>query len=58
MAKIDVFLKDINLYKLYNENRDDVERMLTYNFNYIHINEIIDKKREKSIEFLRKACDV
>lgn len=58
MAKIDKFLKEIDLYGLYNQNQDNVESMIEHDFDYIHINEIVDRKRKKSIEFLQKACDI
>lgn len=58
MAKIDKFLKEINLYDLYNKDKNDVNSMLEYDFKYPEINEVIEKKRKKSIEFLRKACNL
>lgn len=57
MAKVDKFLKEINLYELYDKNQNDVAKMLDYDFKYSYINKIITEKRKESIAFLRKACD-
>ena len=56
MAKIDKFLKELGLFDLFNQDKNDVEGMLGHDFNYYQINKIIDKKREESLNFLRKAC--
>lgn len=56
MAKIDSFLKELNLFDLFDKNQDDVTGMLNYNFNYNYINKIIKEKKTASLEFLRKAC--
>lgn len=58
MAKVDKFLKEIDLYDLYDKNVKDVTLMLEHDFKYSDINQIIREKREKSMEFLRKACDI
>lgn len=58
MAKIDEFLKEIHLFELYNQDCDDVEGMFEHKFDFVSINNVIDKKRKKSIEFLKKACDI
>lgn len=58
MAKIDQFLRELGLYELYDRNQDDVTRMLRHDFDYMHINKVIENKRKRSIEFLRKACDI
>ena len=57
MAKIDGFLKELELFNLYNNNQDDVFKMLDYDFNYTYINKIIEEKRMRSLDFLRKACN-
>lgn len=56
MAKVDKFLKELNLFELYNYDMNDVFTMLNHDFDYQSINKIIDKKREESLAFLRKAC--
>lgn len=58
MAKVDKFLKEIDLYYLFDECTNDVSKMLEYDFKYDEINKIIKQKRETSIQFLRKACDI
>ena len=58
MAKVDKFLKEIDLYNLFDECTNDVSKMLEYDFKYDEINKIIKQKRETSIQFLRKACDI
>lgn len=58
MAKVDNFLKELGLFELYNRNQNNVRKMLEYDFKYPFINEIINKKRKKSIDFLRKACEI
>lgn len=57
MAKIDVFLKEIGLFNLYNNNPNDVSGMLNYKFDYAAISAVVDRKRQRSINFLKKACD-
>lgn len=56
MAKIDRFLKELELFELFDKNQNDVFEMFDYNFNYSYINEIIANKKEDSLNFLRKAC--
>lgn len=56
MAKIDKFLKELNLFDIFNKDRNDVCGMLSHDFNYSFINGIIANKREESLDFLRKAC--
>lgn len=58
MAKVDKFLKELDLFELYDKNSNDVARMMQHDFNYPYVNEIIRKKRERSVEFLRKACGI
>lgn len=58
MAKVDKFLKEIGLFDLYDKNQNNVKKMFEHNFKYSIINEIIRQKREKSIEFLRRASGI
>ena len=57
MAKIEQFLKEIELYELFDRNQSNVAGMLEHDFDYSYINEIIDNKKKKSIDFLKKACE-
>lgn len=56
MAKVDDFLKELKLFDLFDKNRDDVFGMLNHEFNYSHINELIEGKRTESLDFIRKVC--
>lgn len=56
LAKVAGFLKELELFDLFNRDQNDVYGMLNHNFNYPFINEIIEKKKEISLDFLRKAC--
>lgn len=55
IAKIGEFLKQLDLYDLFNE-KDDVNQMLSYNWDYEKINRYIEKKKNISLDFLKKAC--
>ena len=57
MAKVDVFLKELKLFNLFDKDKDDVFGMLDYDFNYSYINKIIGEKKIISLDFLRKACN-
>lgn len=57
MAKIDTFLKELQLFEVFNKNPNDVFGMLNHDFNYAYINKVIEGKRIASLDFLRKACD-
>ena len=56
MSKVDNFLKELNIFELFNKDKNDVFGMLNHDFDYHFINDVIDKKREQSLSFLRKAC--
>lgn len=56
IAKVGTFLKELSLYDLFSY-QDNVERMLEYDWDYRNINSIIDKKREISINFLKKVSN-
>lgn len=56
MAKINDFLKELKLFDLYNDNQDNVFKMLDFDFDYSYINKIIEEKRVESLDYLRKAC--
>ena len=58
MAKIDKFLKKLELFDLFDKNQDDVYEMLNHDFNYPFINDVIASERKKSLNFLRKACEL
>ncbi len=55
MAKIDEFLKELELFDLFDKDKNDVFGMLNYDFDYSFINEVIAKKKKISLDFLRKA---
>lgn len=57
MAKIDTFLKELQLFEVFDKNPNDVFGMLNYDFNYAYINKVIEGKRLASLDFLRKACN-
>lgn len=57
MAKVDKFLKELSLFDLFNKDQNDVYTMLNNDFNYSYINEVIKKKKNESLDFLRKACN-
>lgn len=56
IAKIGTLLKQLKIYDVFND-RNNVEFMLNYDWDYSFINEYINKERKKSINFLRKACE-
>lgn len=56
MNKIDLFLKQIGVFDLFND-KNDVQKMLNFDWDYDSINAYINQKRKESLEFLRKACD-
>lgn len=58
MAKVDRFLKELKLFDLFDKDQNDVYGMLNHDFNYTLINEIIANKKEDSLDFLRKACNI
>ncbi len=58
MAKVDKFLQELNLFELFDKDQNDVYGMLNHDFHYSFINDIIKHKREESINFLRKACNI
>lgn len=55
VAKIGTLLKKMKIYDVFN-NTDDVYGMLDYEWDYSYINEYINKEKEKSIDYLKKAC--
>ena len=57
MAKVDQFLKELNLFELFDKDENDVFGMLNHDFNYPLINKIIEKKKEESLAFLCMACN-
>ena len=58
MSKIDDFLKEINLFDIFNNDCENVEKMFNYAFDYEYINDVIDKKKKISLDFLKKACEI
>ena len=55
IAKIGTLLKKLKIYDVFN-NSDDVYSMLDYEWDYSYINEYMNKERNKSIDYLKKAC--
>ena len=45
----------MKIYDVFN-NPNDVYNMLDYEWDYSYINEYINKERNKSIDYLKKAC--
>ena len=56
IAKIGAFLKEVGLYDLF-DNPNNVEEMLAYHWNYKQVDEVIEKQRSISLEFIKKACE-
>ena len=56
IAKIGAFLKEVGLYELF-DNPNDVEKMLTYQWDYKQVDEVIERQRSVSLEFIKKACE-
>ena len=54
LAKADAFLDELNILP-YFEDREDVQYMLTRDWDYSYINKIIDEKRRQSFRFLEAA---
>ena len=54
MAKAEVLLKELNLLHIF-ENKEDVQGMLSREWDYDYINRIIKDKKKQSIKFLERA---
>ena len=55
MDKVDIFLKNIYLFELF-DDRNDVEKMINYSWDYKMIYSQIERARKVSIDFLEGAC--
>lgn len=55
LAKLDKFLDELQILDLFSD-RDNVEKMLNFDWDYTFINGVINKKRERSLELLIEAC--
>ncbi|MBQ5988447.1 MAG: polysaccharide pyruvyl transferase family protein [Oscillospiraceae bacterium] len=54
MAKIESLLSKIELIDLF-EDKNDVQRMLSYNWNYENIDVLLNEERNKSLDLLNQA---
>lgn len=55
IAKIGAFLEELEILDLF-DDKDDAGKMLNYDWNYSYINNVIQQKKEKSMELLKEAC--
>lgn len=58
MAKFENFLRELNLISVF-DDKNDVEKMFTYEWDYENINKIIELKKLQSLDYLKLVvgCD-